>query len=69
MLVGFDEQVMRATPRAEVLVKRGTQLRGEAAGGGSLIVDLPNSAGDPPAADEPTTPGVYTELPARNGHI
>jgi hypothetical protein len=41
MLVGFDEQIMRSTPRAEILVKRGTQLRGERAGGGDLILELP----------------------------
>lgn len=29
MLVGLDEQLLCGQPRIEVLVKRGTQLRGE----------------------------------------
>jgi hypothetical protein len=41
MLVGLDEQLLRNQPRAEILVKRGTQLRIERDGGGELILDLP----------------------------
>ena len=57
MLVGFDEQIMRSTPRAEILVKQGTQLRGERAGGGDLILDLPEDtavriAAEPVEAEE-----------------
>ena len=51
MLVGFDEQVMRSTPRAEILVKRGTQMRGERAGGGDLILELPEDAAVRTAAE------------------
>ena len=45
MLVGFDEQVMRGQPRAEILVKRGTQLRIERDAGGDLLIDLPSDDG------------------------
>ena len=55
MLVGFDEQVMRSTPRAEILVKRGTQLRGERAGGGDLILELPDPIAPPPEGDAGAT--------------
>ena len=55
MLVGFDEQVMRSTPRAEILVKRGTQLRGERAGGGDLILELPDPIARPTDGDASAT--------------
>jgi hypothetical protein len=42
MLVGLDEQLLRGQPRAEILVKRGTQLRIERDSGGELIVELPD---------------------------
>ncbi len=42
MLVGFDEQVLRATPRAEILVKRGKAVRGLSSQGGTLSVGLPD---------------------------
>lgn len=55
MLVGFDEQVMRGQPRAEILVKRGTQLRIERDAVGELVIELP------PRPDEP--PGSASEGP------
>lgn len=42
MLVGLDEQLLRSTPRAEVLVKRGDTIRGLSAEGGTLTVGLPD---------------------------
>jgi hypothetical protein len=42
MLVGLDEQLLRSQPRAEILVKRGSQLRIERDAGGDLIVALPD---------------------------
>jgi len=42
MLVGLDEQLLRSTPRAEVLVERGKTLRGLSAQGGTLLVGLPD---------------------------
>jgi hypothetical protein len=53
MLVGFDEQVMRGQPRAEILVKRGTQLRIERDAGGDLLIDLPDDATRTPAEEGP----------------
>ena len=58
IIVGFDEQVLRSLPRAEVLVQRGQTVRGLSAQGGTLLVGLPDDpvllAGDPPgdAAEE-----------------
>jgi hypothetical protein len=43
-LIGLDEQLLRATPRVELLVNRGKTVRGLSAQGGSLLVHLP---GDP----------------------
>jgi hypothetical protein len=42
MLVGFDEQVLRSLPRAELLVERGKAIRGLSAQGGTLLVGLPD---------------------------
>ena len=42
MLVGLDEQLLLATPRAEVLVKRGQALRGLSAQGGTLEIGPPD---------------------------
>ena len=42
MLVGLDEQLLRSTPRAEVLVERGKTVRGLSAQGGTLLVGLPD---------------------------
>jgi hypothetical protein len=53
MLVGLDEQLLRGQPRAEILVKRGTQLRIERDAGGELILDLPEPL-VPPDATQPT---------------
>ena len=55
MLVGLDEQLMRGQPRAEILVKRGTQLRIERDAGGELVLDLP---GDEPAVQAPDEPAM-----------
>src|SRR4051812_43394537 len=41
-LVGLDEQLLRSTPRAEILVKRGNTVRGTSAQGGTLLVGLPD---------------------------
>jgi len=41
MLVGLDEQLLRSQPRAEILVKRGTQLRIERDSGGELVLEMP----------------------------
>jgi hypothetical protein len=58
MLVALDEQLLRSTPRAEVLVKRGTAIRGLSAAGGTLLVGLPEDPIDLDAeadgAGEPT---------------
>ncbi len=43
MLVGLDEQLLRATPRAEILVKRGDPIRGTSSEGGTLHVTLPDA--------------------------
>lgn len=53
MLVGLDEQLLRSQPRAEVLVKRGTQLRIERDAGGELIVEMPDPL-EPPSEDVQT---------------
>jgi hypothetical protein len=53
MLVGLDEQLLRATPRAEILVKRGQSLRGLSAQGGTLEIGLPD---DPIVLDAPDDP-------------
>ena len=42
MLVGLDEQLLRSTPRAEILVERGKTIRGISAEGGTLSVGLPD---------------------------
>ena len=44
MLIGLDEQLLRATPRVEVLVKRGQVVRGTSAAGGDLLIGLPDDA-------------------------
>lgn len=51
-MVALDEQLMRRIPRAEVLVQRGSQLRGERTGGGDLIVDMPEPLGPPADEDQ-----------------
>jgi hypothetical protein len=61
MLVGLDEQLLRSTPRVEVLVKRGQTVRGTSSQGGALLVGLPDdpielptdspARNDPPATD------------------
>jgi hypothetical protein len=71
MLVGFDEQLLRGTPRAEILVKRGASVRGLSAQGGTLEIALPDDlvvlthpeAGEAPDASRepmsgPTTPSA-----------
>ena len=55
-MVAVDEQIMRRLPRAEVLVQRGSQLRGERAGGGDLIVDMPEPLVRPSREEPPTDP-------------
>jgi hypothetical protein len=40
MLVGLDEQLMRSTPRIEILVRRGAVVRGTSSDGGDLLVGL-----------------------------
>lgn len=55
MLVGLDEQLLRGQPRAEVLVKRGTQLRSER-DGATLIVELPDDLPLDSEAPHRTTP-------------
>ena len=55
MLVGLDEQLLRAQPRIEVLVKRRSrdQLRGERDAAGELVIELPvRSAEDPEPPSE-----------------
>ena len=52
MLVGLDEQLLRSQPRAEALVKRGTQLRIERDAGGELILEMPEPL-EPPAEELP----------------
>lgn len=42
MLVGLDEQLLRATPRAEILVQRSKTVRGLSSQGGTLTVGLPD---------------------------
>jgi hypothetical protein len=49
MLVGLDEQLLRATPRVEVLVKRGQTVRGTSSQGGTLLVGLPDDPIELPA--------------------
>jgi hypothetical protein len=51
MLVGLDEQLMRSEPRAEILVKRSTQLRLEGDAAGDLVIHLPAAGplGKPPS--------------------
>lgn len=58
MLVGLDEQLLRGQPRIEVLVRRGTQLRGERDAAGELVIELPaRSAEDPqPPSEGPRDP-------------
>ena len=56
VLVGLDEQLLRSQPRAEILVKRGTQLRIERDAGGELVVEIPEPlrpADEPPTARQP----------------
>ncbi len=57
MLVGLDEQLLRSTPRAEVLVKRGDTIRGLSAEGGTLTVVLPDAPVNLPTSDGPTPAG------------
>jgi hypothetical protein len=59
MLVGFDEQVLRSTPRAEILVKRGKTVRGLSAQGGTLSVGLP----DDPVELDGTASGEDDDAP------
>ncbi len=58
MLVGLDEQLLRSTPRAEVLVKRGQSVRRLSSTGGVLTVDLPGDpivlSNDPDSTDSAT---------------
>ena len=43
ILVGFDQQIFRATPPVNELVAKGTPLRAVAAsGGGTLTVGMPD---------------------------
>jgi hypothetical protein len=75
MLVGLDEQLLRATPRAEILVKRGDPIRGTSSEGGTLHVTLPDApvrlppdpssghASDEPAVPNPAVAEAGTELP------
>ena len=42
MLVGLDEQLLRNTPRIEVLVKRGQTVRGASSEGGDLVIGMPD---------------------------
>jgi hypothetical protein len=51
-LVGLDEQLLRSTPRAEILVKRGTTVRGLSAQGGTLEVGLPEDPVEIPAREK-----------------
>lgn len=53
ILVGLDEQLLRSTPRIEVLVKRGATVRGLSAEGGTLLVGLPDDPITLGAANEP----------------
>ena len=50
MMAGLDEQLLRATPRIEVLVKRGKTVRGASSQGGELLVGLPDDPVVLPAA-------------------
>ena len=50
MLVGLDEQLLRSQPRAEILVKRGTQLRIERDAGGELVLEMPEPL-EPPTEE------------------
>ena len=54
MLVGLDEQLLRSTPRAEILVERGKTVRGLSAQGGTLLVGMP----DDPVVIGGAGPGV-----------
>lgn len=60
MLVGLDEQLLRATPRAEILVERGKALRGLSAEGGTLEIGLPDGRVLVPSE----TPDVKTQGPS-----
>ena len=51
-LVGLDEQLLRSTPRAEILVKRGATVRGLSAQGGTLEIGLPDEPVELPPRGE-----------------
>ena len=42
-MVGFEEQVFKALPRVEDLVRRGQDVRGLAADGSGLTVEFPDA--------------------------
>jgi hypothetical protein len=56
MLVGLDEQLLRSTPRVEVLVKRGQVARGTSSAGGNLVIGLPDDVVALPGDDDGTSP-------------
>ena len=57
MLAGLDGQLFRTTPPPHELVRKGDRLPSVPAGdGGTLIVDLPDDDGQPPAT-EPQSAG------------
>jgi hypothetical protein len=59
MLVGLDEQLLRSTPRVEILVKRGKTVRGTSSAGGDLLIGLPDDPIElPGAASNSDPPGA-----------
>lgn len=55
-LAGLDEQLLRSTPRAEILVRRGATVRGQSVRGGTLEVGLPQDPVELPAEGEGREP-------------
>jgi hypothetical protein len=64
LLVGFDEQVFRATPRVEERYKRRDEVSLAAAEGGTLVVGLPDDTPPIDPGPAPTTPPPRPRSPA-----
>jgi hypothetical protein len=64
MLVGFESQVLRSTPPAHELVRKGEAVRGVTGqDGSSLTVELlPDAPGEEGPTERPPTPVVPAEL-------
>jgi hypothetical protein len=70
-MAGFEEQVFKALPRIEELVRRGQDVRGLAADGSGLSVgfppdeapgEVPDASPEPPARPAPPEPNKAARL-------